>query len=105
MKSPIRTLATGAALAALTGFSAGCASSKAVTAAGCERTIVYNRLGSGPPQVLAMTSQGTAVRELATGHAPKWSPDGTLIAFDNGRHIIVMNANGTGQHDITPALR
>jgi TolB protein len=66
--------------------------------------IVYNRLGSGPPQVLAMTARGTAVRRLGVGHAPEWSPDGRLIAFDNGQHIMVMKANGTATHDITPGL-
>jgi TolB protein len=41
----------------------------------------------------------------ATGVAAAWSPDGSKIAFDSSRsgnyEIYVMNADGTGQTNVT----
>jgi TolB protein len=35
------------------------------------------------------------------GASPAWSPDGRKIAFDRGRGIFVMNADGSGQRRLT----
>ncbi|MDX6325973.1 MAG: hypothetical protein QOK15_2327 [Nocardioidaceae bacterium] len=59
------------------------------------------------PQIYTMRPDGAGVRQLThvpKGHAatqPRWSPDGTRIAFELDSRIWVMNANGTGQKRLT----
>jgi TolB protein len=40
---------------------------------------------------------------LAAGESPAWSPDDTLIAFVREGALYVMNADGSGQHQVSPA--
>ena len=35
-------------------------------------------------------------RNRVADGSPDWSPDGTRIAFARGRHVYVVNADGTG---------
>jgi Tol biopolymer transport system component len=98
------------ALAMTAGLTAGCAAVATTMsqAAPCTSGIVYMREGSGPPQVLTMSPGGGQVQRLRIGHAPQWSSNGRLIAFDLltslGAQIFVMRANGTGVRDLTTGL-
>jgi Tol biopolymer transport system component len=57
--------------------------------------------------IFVMNTDGTGVTQLTTQHErdPRWSPDGTKIAFasqrDGNWEIYVMNADGTGQTRLT----
>lgn len=55
--------------------------------------------------IYAMQANGTGAANLTNSAAsesgPKWSPDGTKIVFARGGEIWVMNANGTGQTQLT----
>jgi TolB protein len=85
--------------------------------------IAYNSGGFGSGGIWVMNANGSGQHQL-TGCGPAdpspcaagddfgtaWSPDGTKIAFlrdfrasgGSGRPIYVMNANGSGQHRLTP---
>jgi TolB protein len=100
------------ACAAISSLAAACGASAATIArsraAACVSRIVYMREGSGSPRIMTMLADGGHVRPLGTGHAPRWSPDGHLIAYDlvtaTGGHIMVMRADGTGARDLTPGV-
>jgi len=97
-------------LTVITGLAVGCAtaSSSHDRSTLCTSRLVYDRASSGPPQVLTMSGTGQQVQNLGVGHAPKWSPNGRLIAFDRltgaGGHIFVMRADGKGVRDLTPGF-
>jgi len=63
----------------------------------------------GEYEIYVMNADGTGVTRLTNSPGsndnPKWSPDGTKIAFASTRHvyyeIYVMNADGTGQTRLT----
>jgi TolB protein len=88
--------------------------------------IAYASGGFGDGQIWVMNANGSNQHQL-TGCAPTdplpcaigddfgtaWSPDGTKIAFlrsfqalgTSNRPVYVMNADGTGQHQVTPGTR
>jgi hypothetical protein len=71
-------------------------------------------VATGPTGLFTIGIDGSNLTSLTTGNDadPAWSPDGTRIAFDSSRGggcngggnrvIWVMNADGTGQTQITP---
>lgn len=94
------------ALAVLSGVPATRDASSAVSEGCANGRIVFTRERSiGPPPLLmTVEPNGSDLRTLGVGHAAKWSPNGGLLAFDNGRHILVEHPDGSGVHDITPGL-
>jgi Tol biopolymer transport system component len=72
-----------------------------------------NRGGSLYRHVWVMNIEGTELRQLTTqpGYAPRWSPDGTRIAFemvgsDDLLHVYVSNADGTNRTKVSgPAMQ
>ena len=63
---------------------------------------VMNADGSGQRR---LTRNAGQVHEGAIGAQPRWSPDGSQIAFVSGRdgnaEVYVMNADGSGQRNLT----
>jgi beta-lactamase regulating signal transducer with metallopeptidase domain len=51
--------------------------------------------GSGPVELTRIEGLG------GMNCGPKWSPDGTMIAFSHDNHVWVMNADGSGAHQVT----
>ncbi len=63
---------------------------------------------AGDGDIYAMNADGTGIRRLTVGlgaSSPAWSPDGSQIAFvkNQGQELVVMRANGSGQHIIARA--
>jgi Tol biopolymer transport system component len=82
---------------------------------GTNGLIAFQKFTSGPnaADIFTMASDGSGVRQLTANPAddetPRWSPDGTKIAFSGvqpgGRDIFVMNADGSGQVNLTNSAR
>jgi WD40-like Beta Propeller Repeat len=53
-------------------------------------------------EVYVVAPDGSGRIAIAGGLDPVWSPDGTKIAFILGGDIFVMNADGSGQVNLTP---
>lgn len=71
---------------------------------------VANSDGSGATQLTHPDSTSPDASLHFDDAFPRWSPDGTKIAFDrngyaspNTHHIFVMNSDGTGLTDLTPS--
>ncbi|MDE0170902.1 MAG: hypothetical protein OXS29_15570 [bacterium] len=79
-------------------------------------SIAFTRAQAGGDDIFVMNADGSDQRQLTdeAGHdrRPVWSPDGLSIAFDTERHgdltaespdteIYVINADGTGQQQLT----
>lgn len=54
-----------------------------------------------------MNEDGTNIQQLTDGTKydinPCWSPDGSKIVFAKNGEVWVMNADGSGAHDLTPS--
>ncbi len=48
-----------------------------------------------------MDSDGSNIRELTSGRKPTWSPDCSKIAFESRQGISIINADGSGQRQLT----
>ncbi len=93
-------LAAGAALAVLP------AQGASATSPGADGRLAFSR----GEDLWSVTAAGTGLRHLTSGAArdfrPRWSPDGTRIAFvretaTGARDVWVMNADGSGQQQVT----
>ena len=51
-----------------------------------------------------MDADGSNKRNLGDGASPKWSRDGTMIGFTNGRNASIMNADGSGRRRVTDEI-
>lgn len=63
---------------------------------------------AGDGDIYVMNADGTDIRRLTHGldaSSPAWSPDGSRIAFvkNQGQELVVMRADGSGQHVIAGA--
>ena len=45
--------------------------------------------------IYRVNSDGTSLKRIASGHFPRWSPDGKKIAFTNDDGLHIINADGT----------
>ena len=61
--------------------------------------------GIGYYDIYLMNTNGSGITKLtdstASCHFPSWSPDGTKIAFAREGNIYVINADGSGQNQLT----
>src|SRR5438477_2477746 len=71
--------------------------------------VLYQNDPANGRDIYTIASDGTGEQRLTTSPgddtSPKWSPDGTRIAFvsnrDGNAELYVMNADGTGQTRLT----
>jgi Tol biopolymer transport system component len=73
--------------------------------------IAFSSFRNGDAEIWVMNADGSTVEKNLTNSPdrpdlqPSWSPDGSKIAFDTnqfGGDVWVMNADGTGQRNLTP---
>ena len=61
-----------------------------------------DRGGQGTSGIYTMRADGSGIRRLTSGWVPRWSPDGTRVAFESGRGgragVWVVNSDRTGMH-------
>jgi Tol biopolymer transport system component len=72
------------------------------------KTILFSAFGGGKSGIFRMDPDGSNVRQIMAGplHSPRWSPDGTQIAFDGEPagcklEIYIMDADGSNMRQIT----
>ena len=56
---------------------------------------------SSPGTIMVMHTDGTAIRTIAPGFAPAWSPDGARLAYECPQDLCAINADGTGFAQLT----
>jgi len=56
--------------------------------------------------IYTANSDGSGLVFSRAGYGPRWSPDGSLLAFSrdegNAVHLLVMNADGSGERTLAP---
>lgn len=95
----------------LTVLALGLVSSAGATPPGANGRIAYSSTRDGNPELYSIAPDGSSERRLtrtiASEQRPSWSPDGTKIAYERESQgsdfrIWVMNADGSGQTQISP---
>lgn len=74
-------------------------------------TYTHAAFDGGRCAIFVMNADGTGVTRLTRARGgnfdPVFSPDGSLIAYDDGangsHHVDIMNVDGTDQHRLTPS--
>lgn len=72
------------------------------------RKLAFSRWGPDGEHVLVMNTDGSGLTRLTTeagGDSPRWSPDGTRIAFRRHGAIYVMDADGGNPRDVSSAAQ
>lgn len=97
-------------LLACAGLVGGCGGGD--TADSGSRLLVVRETSEGNPDIYLMSSTGAILQQLTTdaGYdlAPRWSPDGSRIAFlrtdktVESRRLYIMNADGTSERNLYP---
>ncbi|MDX6586546.1 MAG: hypothetical protein QOI31_1019 [Solirubrobacterales bacterium] len=91
----------------------GCVASEAQAAyPGEDGKIAFSRGGFGTFTIWEANPDGTGDLDLGSGGSgaafdrlnPAYSPDGKKIAFNQGSNLWVMDADGTGAHQLAPSL-
>jgi hypothetical protein len=103
--TPARLLAVPAALLCAAGLAATIPAGQALAAySGADGRIAFVRAGNIFTMNPVHPAAG-AVRLTTDGHAsgPRWSPDGTRIAYIDNGNLWVMKANGGGKKRLTHA--
>jgi dipeptidyl aminopeptidase/acylaminoacyl peptidase len=54
--------------------------------------VAYTRVRNGRTTIYTAKVDGTGAQRLRAGHAPRYSPDGRLIAFATPRRIVIVRA-------------
>jgi TolB protein len=106
-----RTIAVPLVTIGLVLASIGLAAPANAALPGANGRIAFERFAGGADNLFTMQSDGSDVQQLThftdrAANRPAWSPDGTMVAFDElniakgSRQIYVINADGTGHHRV-----
>ena len=91
-------------LGVLIGFAGGCTEPTVPTQPGIVPPGIVPPPASSHGYMLYLANpSGVDLRQLARGHAPTWSPDGSRIAFEGGgtsSGIYIMDVDGTAQRQL-----
>ncbi len=70
--------------------------------------IAFSSNRDGNAEIYSMNPDGSGIARLTNHPAPdrhpRWSPDGTMIAFSRGEAVYTMNADGTAQNEIAVTI-
>jgi dipeptidyl aminopeptidase/acylaminoacyl peptidase len=106
---PIATAISGAFLAIAGPTEAAPTTAPATTTASATSAtngvIAFSDDRDGNREIYTVHADGTGLTRLTNDPAldlqPRWSPDGTRIAYLHGYHLWVMDADGTDAHEVT----